>query len=105
MAKLGRDGRKPKAFVGADIAPHFGAQYRVAIDNKSLIVAGISKSQIGHLTQDGGLAVNDLTVGKIEKRFYDSPPVINHRSRTGAAVDGGAVLRDASSVFDRPKVR
>jgi hypothetical protein len=103
MAKLGRDGRKPKAFVGADVAVHNGMKAKVAIDGQSLIVAGISKTQLGHLTEDGGLAVDDLTQGKIEKRFYaDGPavPVINHRSRTGVSVDASAILREASGIVD-----
>jgi hypothetical protein len=85
------------------VAVHNGMKAKVAIDGMSLVVAGISKTQLGHLTEDGGLAVDDLTTGKIEKRFYtdgQAQPVINHRSRTSGTQDAKTILRDASGIVD-----
>jgi hypothetical protein len=110
MEKIGRDGRKPKAFVGADIAPHFGMQYKVSVDNKSLLVKGISKTALATAVQSGGTSIADPNPD-IEKAIYNAgrpDPVVGHRSRSAThatSPSGNDILREASSAFDRPKAR
>jgi hypothetical protein len=71
--KLGRDGRKPKAFVGADVAVHNGMKAKVAIDGQSLIVAGIRKTQLGHdgaaiLREASGFGIDRSAPGAVKAK-------------------------------------
>jgi hypothetical protein len=87
--KLGRDGKVAKNFIGADIPAHSGMRFRAAVDGQTFLATGISKTELGHMTESGGTPITDPTV---EKRIGGQPPVYPGHIRTafGAAKPGDA---------------
>jgi hypothetical protein len=93
MGNIARDGA-PKKLAPVEI---HGGMYHFT--KNGVLARGLSKTQSAVL--DGGLPVDDLTKGKVEKRFYsESTPVYpGHRSRTGATQDANAVLSDSTKFW------
>jgi hypothetical protein len=68
-----------------------------------VLVRDLSRTQSAPLL-DGGLPVETLTTGQIEKRFYDQgqapvhPSLTPRRPHTSTVRDAGEILRDASNM-------
>jgi len=98
MAKFGRDGRVPKRLY--EVKPHPGMRFVEAVDGLGLVkVTGISKTQLGRMTQSGGIPVTQATV---EKRLYAEGQPKPHPSHAGPRRHGTAMQRDgiASAVLN-----
>jgi hypothetical protein len=99
MANIARDGA-PKKLPKVQI---HGGMY--SFTKNGILARGLSRSQAAEV-HDGGLPVDTLTTGAIEKRFYSegpAVPVVNHRSRTGNAEtrpSASQILREASGFRD-----
>ena len=99
MAKIGRDGRVPKNFVGADIPVNPGMRFVRSLDGTHFV--GISRTQAEHPADGNSPAIHEPTV---EKNFYRDGQVYTHpsmaRRRPGTAMPGNAsaILSEAALV-------
>jgi len=99
--KLGRDGRVEKRL--GEIPPHSGIRFKTSVDGQSFVATGISKTQLGHMTESGGTPITTPTV---DKNIYKigAPPIYpgHYRPVYGAARPGDAsvILREASGIRD-----
>jgi hypothetical protein len=85
-------------------------KFKTAIDGKSLVVTGLSRTQIAHFTESGGTPITAPNPD-IEKTIYSAGQAPTHpsqairRPNTATRGDSGAILRDASALGKAPVER
>ena len=99
MAKIGRDGRVPKSFIGADIPAHPGMQFKRAIDGQTFV--GISPTQAAHPLDDEPNVTDAKLPGKHFLSGQNVPvhPSMQGRTRFGVSkgnADGSAILNESA---------
>ena len=95
MAKIGRDGRAPKSFLGAEVPVNPGMRFVRSLDRTHFV--GISRTQAEHPLDDEPM-IHEPTV---DKNFYRDgqvptyPTQVNRRPGTARPGGASAVLSDA----------